>query len=573
MYPLIGIAGAGRNTLATPVWMFLLDTKEYNLPNSMALIGSTNEEMIWNYLKAKGLNDYGVAGLMGNLYAESGLNPKNLQNSYEKSLGYTDDTYTAAVDSGLYGGFVNDAAGYGLAQWTYWSRKQALLAYCMNAGASIGDLGAQLNFLIKELSESYPGVLNTLKNASSVLEASNAVLLKFERPADQSASVQSKRASYGQSYYDRFSGSTQEIDGGGSMTAVERLIATAMAEEGYLEKASNSQLDSKEGNAGRNNYTKYARDLDNIGGIYNGKKNGFEWCDVFVDWVFIKTFGVELGMKLLCQEYGGAGAGCTYSAQYYKNKGQFYSKNPQPGDQIFFTNNGGESSCHTGLVIAVSSSKVTTIEGNTSSAAGVVANGGCVRVKYYSLTDSCIYGYGRPDWSLVDTTSYESDTEVIYQGKIRANGGLNCRTEPISGSILMTYPDGSIISITKERNGWGYTGVGWVCLDYVTKIEDSPVVPSTPGVPENPTKTEETEDDDMDVTRFEQLWEEMRKGLQDNDSSQYSQAARDWATSTGLIVGGDPNPDGSPNYMWQDLLTREQFVTVLYRYAQMMGKV
>ena len=60
----------------------------------MSLIGSTNEEKIWNYLKAKGLPDCGIAGLMGNLYAESCLIPTNLQNSYEKALSFTDAAYT-----------------------------------------------------------------------------------------------------------------------------------------------------------------------------------------------------------------------------------------------------------------------------------------------------------------------------------------------------------------------------------------------------------------------------------------------------------------------------------------------
>ena len=95
----------------------------------MALKGSTNEEKIWNYLIGKGLSAAGAAGLMGNLYAESGLRPNNLQNSYEKSLGYSDEAYTAAVDNGSYGNFVRDSAGYGLAQWTYWSRKQNMLNY------------------------------------------------------------------------------------------------------------------------------------------------------------------------------------------------------------------------------------------------------------------------------------------------------------------------------------------------------------------------------------------------------------------------------------------------------------
>ena len=170
----------------------------------MALTGSTNEQKIWNYLKSKGLNDYGVAGLMGNLYAESGLKETNLQNSYEKSLGYTDEGYTKAVDNGKYTNFVNDSAGYGLAQWTYWSRKQNLFRYSKSKNRSIGDLEMQLEFLYKELSESYKTVLTILQTAKSVLEASNAVLLKFERPANQSESVQQKRASYGTKYYNKY---------------------------------------------------------------------------------------------------------------------------------------------------------------------------------------------------------------------------------------------------------------------------------------------------------------------------------------------------------------------------------
>lgn len=517
-----------------------------------------NAKVIWDYLKSKGCNDFGCAGALGNLYAESGLMPNNLQNTGNKKLGMTDDEYVAAVDNSTYTNFAHDSLGFGLAQWTYWSRKQALLAFCTAAGASVGDLNTQLCFLMKELSDGYQNVLSVLQNATSVLEASNAVLLNFERPADQSESVQTKRAGYGQAYYDQFAGQTTYTNGDDNLSAIERLIATATAEEGYLEKASNSQLDSKTANAGSNNYTKYARDLDNIGNIYNGKKNGYAWCDVFVDWCFIQTFGVELGMKLLCQSYGGAGAGCTYSAQYYKNKGQFHTGNPQAGDQIFFTNDGGSTSSHTGIVTGVGNGKVYTIEGNTSSASGVVANGGCVRAKSYNLTYNRIYGYGRPDWSLVEDTAEATVATVPYQAKVTANGGLNCRTQAsTAGSIVTTYPNGTIVTISKEQNGWGYTGIGWVSLAYVEKIV---------------TTTTETEDDDMDVTRFKELWTEMRKELQDNDASSYSAEARQWATGSGLIAGNGTTIDGEPNCMWGDVLTREQFVTVLYRFAQMMGK-
>lgn len=110
----------------------------------MALTGKTNDEKIWNYLKSNGFNEFGTAGLMGNLYAESGLKPTNLQNSSEKKLGLTDDTYTAAVDNGDYQNFVKDGAGYGLAQWTYWSRKQNLLTFVRAKKTSIGDMETQL---------------------------------------------------------------------------------------------------------------------------------------------------------------------------------------------------------------------------------------------------------------------------------------------------------------------------------------------------------------------------------------------------------------------------------------------
>lgn len=175
----------------------------------MALVGTTNEQKIWNYLKAKGLNDFGVAGLMGNLYAESLLEPTNLQDTYESSLGYSDASYTAAVDSGTYTKFVNDCAGYGLAQWTYWSRKQNLLNYARSVGKSVGDLEMQLEFLVKELSESYSAVLSKLKTATTVLEASNAVLLNYERPANMGVSMQNARATYGQKYYTKYADKTQ----------------------------------------------------------------------------------------------------------------------------------------------------------------------------------------------------------------------------------------------------------------------------------------------------------------------------------------------------------------------------
>jgi hypothetical protein len=262
------------------------------------------------------------------------------------------------------------------------------------------------------------------------------------------------------------------------MTPIERLISTAKQELGYLEKNTNSQLDSKTTNAGLNNWTKYARDLDSLG-VYDGKKNGYAWCDMFVDWCFIQTFGLESGMQITYQPMKGWGAGCTASAMYYKRNNSFY-KTPQIGDQIFFTKDNGKNMYHTGLVIGFDANRVYTIEGNTSSDKGVIENGGSVNSKSYPINYNKIGGYGRPNYSLIAE-----------------------------------------------------------------------------------------EDEDMDISRFEELLHEYRKTLQDNDSNTYSEEARNWAVDTGLVAGGSSTEF---NGMWQDFLTREQLVTVLYRFAKLMGK-
>lgn len=195
-----------------------------------------------------------------------------------------------------------------------------------------------------------------------------------------------------------------------------KVIEIALNEVGYLEKKSNSQLDNKTANAGSNNYTKYARDLDNVSGFYNGKKNGYAWCDVWVDWCFVKAFGVDKAKELLCQPSKSYGAGCYYSAKYYKDKGQFYTKNPKVGDQIFFWNSSKSDVAHTGLVYKVDSTYVYTVEGNTSSASGVVANGGAVEKKKYSLTYSRIYGYGRPRYDNEEKTVVATPKNYLEKG-------------------------------------------------------------------------------------------------------------------------------------------------------------
>jgi hypothetical protein len=157
---------------------------------------------MWNFLIGKGLNEYATAGLMGNIYAESGIKSNNLQNSYEKKLGYTDESYTNAVDDESYKNFVKDSAGYGLAQWTYYTRKQKLLDYAKSVNKSIGDFDMQCDYLWTEL-QGYKTLMSVFSTASTVKVASDAVLTQFEKPADQSDAVKVRRAGYGTEIFNR----------------------------------------------------------------------------------------------------------------------------------------------------------------------------------------------------------------------------------------------------------------------------------------------------------------------------------------------------------------------------------
>ena len=177
------------------------------------------------------------------------------------------------------------------------------------------------------------------------------------------------------------------------MSKASEVVAVAISQIGYKEKATNKNLDDNTANAGSANWTKYARDLY-AAKYYNGNKNGFAWCDVFVDWCFFKAYGATEGQRIECQT-GDCGAGCTFSMQYYQAKGRF-DKNPKVGDQIFFRYSGSSGADHTGIVVEVTSSQIVTVEGNS---------GDQVKKNTYARTYGCIIGYGHPLYDETDGTT------------------------------------------------------------------------------------------------------------------------------------------------------------------------
>lgn len=283
---------------------------------------------------------------------------------------------------------------------------------------------------------------------------------------------------------------------------VQRVIEVAKSQNGYLEKATWDQLDDFYANAGDKNYVKYSRDLA-VYNFYNGNKKGVAWCDIFVDWCFMTAYGVDAAYKLLCQPKKSAGAGCRYSANYYKTKKQWYTSNPQPGDQIFFWPKdgiGGSAMQHTGLVVAVDNSYVYTMEGNTSADSGVVWNGGSVNDKKYKLSYERIAGYGRPDYTNVEPDADLNDelaqqtkpdiTEeemTMYIGtaivKPKTGKTVNFRKSPsktaarVSGCV--TISAGKTVNVKTNNGVWaaieynGYQGYMMTEFLQITLFEDS----------------------------------------------------------------------------------------------------
>lgn len=190
---------------------------------------------------------------------------------------------------------------------------------------------------------------------------------------------------------------------------VDKVLALAESEVGYIEKASNDNLDNKTANKGWNNYTKYGRDMHRI--YPQVMDFPAPWCDAFVDWCFYKAYGIATAKSLL----GGNFDDYTVaSAQMYKNKGAWYVA-PKVGDQIFFKNTKGI--CHTGIVYKVVPPYVYTIEGNTSSGE-FNAEGGCVAKKQYLMTDTKIAGFGRPKYDIVEdskTNTKKSNEEIAKE--------------------------------------------------------------------------------------------------------------------------------------------------------------
>lgn len=250
-----------------------------------------------------------------------------------------------------------------------------------------------------------------------------------------------------------------------SEKAIDALIATAENEVGYLEKTSNSQLDSKTGNAGYNNYTKYWRD------VYP-QYQAQAWCACFVSWCIMKTFGLDTAKKLLKH----------WPYVYCPTLGSLFTKyaNPQRGDIVIFYRNG--TFAHTGLVTKVEGDKFYTIEGNTSAGTSIIANGGGVCAKSYYNSNLPGTKFCRPDYSIVTSIltsnassgSSNSSSNASYTAWVGSctTDGADVFSGATGVSKLATYPKlnaGNLVDIIGESGTRYQVRIAAKYVGYVEK--------------------------------------------------------------------------------------------------------
>lgn len=213
------------------------------------------------------------------------------------------------------------------------------------------------------------------------------------------------------------------------MSEIKKILEIANAEVGYLEKSKSAYINnpqviySKTDGAGEDNCTKYAKEMDDLN-VYNGKKNFYAWCNVFIDWCFYKAVGVNRARELLI----GYSAGCTQDYNYFKSKGQIVN-DPQIGDLVFFGN-----TSHIGIIENVDNDRIYTIEGNTSDKAELIINGGQVAKKSYLKTSQYIHSYARPKYNEEEQNTEENNTE-----------------QQITYSLIKNGDKGNLVAIMQEK--------------------------------------------------------------------------------------------------------------------------
>lgn len=181
------------------------------------------------------------------------------------------------------------------------------------------------------------------------------------------------------------------------MGTLRGLIDKGKSQVGYCEKASNKDLDSKTGNAGENNYTKFSRDVNNVGLIGCQAQ---PWCCTFAFWQELQEFGKEIALKhwnMTEKTYSGYNCFSTYNA--FKSVGKV-GKVPKLGAVVIF------NFSHAGRVVDIYNrggiNYFSCLEGNTGAGTSC-RNGGETKIKERRFDDSTVKGFCYIDYDVVET--------------------------------------------------------------------------------------------------------------------------------------------------------------------------
>lgn len=237
----------------------------------------------------------------------------------------------------------------------------------------------------------------------------------------------------------------------------------------YLEKGTLAYLDDFQRNAGYNNYTLFARDINNLG---QPGCQGQPWCSVYQFWKLVKVFGLKKALQIM----GGGFYNCQSVTRHAKANGT-WKKTPKKGALIIFRNG-----AHIGSVRTYDTKYVYTNEGNTSSAAGVVANGGACRNKKYKLTDSAIDGYVWIDYGTAadqtsTTTAVKLNKTPKYVAKVTATE-LNVRSwAGKENPTIKKWPllkKGKLVDVcdtikAADKSEWNYIRIAGKYYGFVAK--------------------------------------------------------------------------------------------------------
>lgn len=225
---------------------------------------------------------------------------------------------------------------------------------------------------------------------------------------------------------------------------------------GYLEKKSNAYLDDFKKNAGYNNYTKFARDVDSWG---QPGCQGQPWCAEYQFWKLAKVLGITKALQIM----GGGFYNCVSITNWAKKNGTWHSA-PKDGALVIF-----RDGSHIGSVRSYSNTYIYTNEGNTSSAAGVIANGGSCRNKRYLRSDPVIDGY---IWITWEDEKTSTETWKATGTATSMVDDLYIRETP-NGYVLGQINKGNRVEINGEKSGmWTKVkvagiGIGWAATKYL----------------------------------------------------------------------------------------------------------